>query len=106
MMNTMVNFEQRNALTELQLRLSAAPFDVSRIQVWLKDDVLRLTGVVPNKAAKRDAKALLRSIEGISDIENNLQIVEHKAIPSLQSTILSGDPPWWPTVVRLRSKIH
>jgi hypothetical protein len=64
--------DESEVLAELEERLDAAPVDSTGVSSTFVNGVLRLTGVVPDVAAKRQAEAIARSLEGVIDVENAL----------------------------------
>ena len=65
--------ELRLALEE-RLRLEAASYDLSNVEIEVDHGVVRLTGWVLDPEAKRYAEALALSTKGVIDVEDELKI--------------------------------
>lgn len=60
-------------------RLTEDPFvDASKIEIWIKDNDLILSGTVETKFEKRRAEHLVESVPGAKHVQNNLRVAENK----------------------------
>jgi osmotically-inducible protein OsmY len=70
-----IRYKSRDAediRAELRDRMAEQGFDRSQIDVSIEGQIVRLEGYVPSVADKRRAEAIARSIEGVVDVENEL----------------------------------
>ena len=63
---------QAQIQAEIEERLAASPLDFSDIRATVEQGVARLTGLVRDLAAKRRAEEIVRSVEGIVDVQSGL----------------------------------
>jgi osmotically-inducible protein OsmY len=82
--------DEDDVLADLQERLRAIPFDSDDVKGTFSNGVLRLTGIVPDVLAKRQAEAIARSLEGVIDVENAL--TTDTSIVAHITAALSSDP--------------
>jgi osmotically-inducible protein OsmY len=57
---------------------NALGFDVSAIAVRAKGGVVTLSGSVPTEDEKNEAGKVVRSVEGVSSVTNNLRVLHRK----------------------------
>jgi osmotically-inducible protein OsmY len=86
---------------ELLDRMDGLGFNLNQIDVSAEDGVVRLKGWVPHVAAKRHAEAIARSMEGVIDVENELDT--DVAIESRVMHALLSDPRTDISVIEVRN---
>jgi uncharacterized protein YrrD len=59
---------------ELRDKLNASPQDLSGVQFAVEEGIVRLTGKVPGSSAAEEAERLVRSVEGVVDVENAIEV--------------------------------
>jgi osmotically-inducible protein OsmY len=64
--------EDESILVELQHELQAAAADLQDVKAKVDQGVVRLTGLVEDVTAKRQAEAAARSVQGVIDVKNEL----------------------------------
>jgi osmotically-inducible protein OsmY len=57
---------------ELRDRFDSSPFDFTKVEISIEGGIVLLVGWVPGIGAKRHAEAISRSVEGVIDVENEL----------------------------------
>ena len=62
--------------------LSADSIDAYLLESDVEDAVVTLSGQVHSSKEKKAAEAKARSVEGISDLKNNIGVVEYRTNPS------------------------
>ena len=62
--------------------LSADSIDAYLLEIDVEDAVVTLSGQVHSSKEKKAAEAKARSVEGISDLKNNIGVVEYRTNPS------------------------
>ena len=81
---------ESTVLSELRNQLAGSSFDLEDVKARLQNGVARLTGVVQDAAAKKEAGEIALSIQDIIKVENLLDTDE--AIEDEVVTALSSDP--------------
>jgi osmotically-inducible protein OsmY len=64
--------DARDIEAELRDRLGESPLDFSKVEMSIEGGIVLLVGWVPHIGAKRRAEAIARSIEGVIDVQNEL----------------------------------
>jgi len=82
--------DEEALLEELTQRLEEASEIFQEVKASFENNVLKLTGVVPTIADKRQAEATTRSIEGVVGVENDLDA--DAAITARVVAALADDP--------------
>ena len=82
--------EDENIMAELQHALQAAALDLKDVKATVERGVVRLTGLVDDVTAKRQAEAAARSVQGVIDVENKLDT--DIAITTKVNNALFDDP--------------
>jgi cytidylate kinase len=79
----------KKVLSDLILRkrveiaiLSSNSIDAYLLEIDAEDSVVTLSGQVHSNAERTAAETQARSVEGIKDLQNNIQIVEYRTNPS------------------------
>jgi cytidylate kinase len=83
-----VKANSKKVLSDLILRkrveiavLSAADIDAYLLEITVENGVVTLSGQVHSRAEKKAAEVHARSIEGISNVQNNIGVVEYRTNP-------------------------
>jgi osmotically-inducible protein OsmY/uncharacterized protein YrrD len=77
-------------LAALQNRLEASFFDLDDVKAAVENGIVGLTGKVRDVVAKRRAEAIARSVEGVIDVDNTLDVDTTAASPV--AAALASDP--------------
>jgi hypothetical protein len=77
-------------LTRLEKRLAGVDLDLEDVKTVFEQGLLKLSGVVPDIATKRQAEATARSVRGVVDVENALRT--DTAITARVQAALAEDP--------------
>ncbi|HXF63218.1 MAG TPA: BON domain-containing protein [Caldilineaceae bacterium] len=77
-------------LTEIRERLNQAVYDFRDVIVSLENGIVRLRGTVEGTAAKRHAEQSVRSVQGVLDVENQLDT--NSALAARVTAALASDP--------------
>ena len=83
-----VKANSKRILSDLILRkrveiaiLSAADIDAYLLEITVENGIVTLSGQVHSRAEKKAAEVHARSIEGISNVHNNIGVVEYRTNP-------------------------
>lgn len=82
--------EEGDLLQQLEELFENGTADFSGVQSFIKEGVVRLSGVVPGISGKREAESVSRSIQGVVDVDNQLDT--DTAISARVTSALADDP--------------
>jgi osmotically-inducible protein OsmY len=87
---------------EVRDRLAEFGFDVAMIGIHAEANVVKLTGLVSTVLDKRHAEAIVRSVEGVIEVENGLDTDE--AIQTRVAHALLSDPQTVVSIIQVTAE--